>query len=262
MTAERRAADQADMLRSRGASVITAPTVHTVDLADDPQLRPVTEDVIAQPPDITVATTGYGMSLWAEAAESWGLRDDLVAALATSTVIARGPKSRTACRHLGLEVAWTAPGESMAEVVDHVRTRSGVASAHVVVQVFDPDETEFSQRLQRSAASLRQVPLYRWVLPRDPEPASRLVDAVIAGDVDAVTFTSQPAVTLMLRIAGDRAADLVAAFNDGRSLPVCVGPVCADAATAAGITTSRWPEPFRLVPMIRLVEKILGAPHP
>lgn len=247
------------MFRARGARVIPAPTMHTVDLADDPGLRSVTESVIAEPPDLTVATTGYGMRLWAEAAESWGLRDDLIAALASSTVIARGPKSRSACRQMGLDVAWTAPGESMVEVVDHVVARADIDTASVVVQMFDPDETEFSARIDTAAGSLRQVPVYRWVLPDDTTAASQLVDSVIAGDVDVVTFTSQPAVTMLARIAGDRGAELVEAFNDGRSLPVCIGPVCAEAAVDIGITTAVWPEPFRLVPMVRLVEELVGT---
>ena len=75
-------------------------------------------------------------------------------------------------------------------------------------------------------------------------PAPATAADVRAGTVDAVTFTSQPAVHHLFRIAEDagRADDLRAACNEA-VLPVCVGPVCADAALAEGITRPAWPDP-------------------
>src|SRR3546814_16792834 len=61
VTAERRAEEQAELFRKRGADVIIAPTVHTVDLSGDNGLRATTELVLADSPDWVVATTGSGM---------------------------------------------------------------------------------------------------------------------------------------------------------------------------------------------------------
>ena len=97
-------------------------------------------------------------------------------------------------------------------------------------------------------------------MPDDPGPAERLIDAMCAGTVDAVTFTSQPAVHHLFRIAEGlgRADALRAACNDAL-VPVCVGPVCADAALAEGITRPQWPDPPRLAAMVRLVASALGS---
>ena len=83
ITAERRSSEQADLLRSRGATVIEAPTMHTVDLTTDEELRAATDAVIEQPPGVLVATTGYGMRVWFDAAGAWGRRDELIAALSS-----------------------------------------------------------------------------------------------------------------------------------------------------------------------------------
>ena len=93
-------------------------------------------------------------------------------------------------------------------------------------------------------------------------PAERLVRAAVAGELGAITFTSQPAVRFLFTIA-DRLGlrdDLVRAANDGTVLPVCIGPVCAEAGEEIGLTTMVWPEPFRLPPMVRLVAERLGVP--
>ncbi|HEV7536374.1 MAG TPA: uroporphyrinogen-III synthase, partial [Acidimicrobiia bacterium] len=106
---------------------------------------------------------------------------------------------------------------------------------------------------------LVEVPVYRWLLPEDHGPARRLVEAACAGTVDALTFTSQPAVHHLFRMAEDigLAGELREACNR-TLLPVCVGPVCADAALAEGVTRPVWPDPPRLVAMIRLVASELG----
>ena len=243
------------MFRSRGADVVHAPTMHTVDLTGDADLRRHTDAVIADPPGWTVATTGFGMRLWFEAADAWGAGEALVDALRRSTVVARGTKARSVCRQRGLPVEWKASTEAMPEVVSWLAGRPGIGEGSVVVQLFDPEDHPSTAELRSIAGSVREVPVYRWRWPEDPDPARQLVHRIVGREVDAVTFTSQPAVRFLLEIAAaeGREADLVAAFNDD-VLPVCVGPVCAEAGAAAGITAMVWPDTFRLAPMVRCAE--------
>lgn len=264
VTADRRWEEQASLLRKRGLDVVHGPTMRTVDLAGDDRLRSVTERLIASPPDWLVATTGMGMRQWFEAADGWGLRDGLLASLGppATTIIARGAKSTSAVRQAGLDVVWRAPGESMAEVVAHLRSADPtVASATVAVQLFDPDDHPATADLRALAADVVEVPVYRWLLPEDVGPAEVLVRAAVAGELGAITFTSQPAVRFLFAIAerlGVRGA-LVRACNDGTVVPVCIGAVCAEAGVEVGLTTMVWPEPFRLPPMVRLVAECLGV---
>ncbi|HVF31917.1 MAG TPA: uroporphyrinogen-III synthase [Acidimicrobiales bacterium] len=264
VTADRRWEEQASLLRRRGLDVVHGPTMRTVDLAGDERLREVTESIISFPPEWLVATTGMGMKQWFEAADGWGRRADLLAALASpsTTVIARGAKSTSAVRQAGLEVAWRAPGESMTEVVDHLRDAGpSLGTATVAVQLFDPDDHPATAQIRSLAGRVVEVPVYRWRLPVDLAPAEALVRAAVAGDLGALTFTSQPAVRFLFFIA-DRLGlrdDLVRACNDGTVVPVCIGPVCAEAGTEAGLTAMVWPDPFRLPPMVRLVAEILGS---
>ncbi len=259
ITAERRSSDQADLFRARGATVVHAPTMHTLDLADDEELRRLTSELIESPPDWTVATTGYGMRLWFEAADGWGVGDALLTAMAKGQVVARGPKARSACRRRDVEVAWQAPNESMPEVVDWMRTRPGIAEATIAVQLFDPEDHPTTVDLRSIARRVVAVPIYRWRHPDDRAPAFDLIDRIVERSVDAVTFTSQPAVRFLFEMATEvnRPDEVVAAFESGDVLPVCIGPVCAEALVEAGITTSVWPEPFRLVPMVKLATERL-----
>ncbi len=261
ITADRRWEEQAGLFRRRGIEVCHGPTMRTLDLAGDDRLRQVTEELVAVPPDWLVATTGLGIKAWFAAAEGWGLREPLLAGLTRTTVVARGAKSASALRQAGVEVAWRAPGESMAEVVAHLRSSGRVGSrARVAVQLFDPDDHPTTTALRALGGTVVEVPVYRWLLPVDPAPAQRLIEAVVAREVAAVTFTSQPAVHFLFAIAASqgRRAELVDAFEGGDVLPVCIGAVCAEAGVDEGLTTMIWPETFRLPAMVRLVAERLG----
>lgn len=261
ITADRRWEEQADLFRRRGIEVLHGPTMRTIDLAGDARLRAATEALIDEPPTLVVATTGAGLRAWLTAAEGWSVRDPLLAALGRAVVIARGAKSQSAARQAGLEVAWRAPGESMAEVVEHVASLDEAVRRRVALQLFDPDGHPSTAALGRLAGDLVELPVYRWLPPADPAPAVALLEATIDGRLDAVTFTSQPALRFLFELAESlgRRAELVAAFEHGGVLPVCIGPVCAEAGVEEGLTTVIWPEPFRLPPMVRLVAERLAA---
>jgi uroporphyrinogen-III synthase len=258
ITADRRWRAQADLLENLGAEVVHGPTLRTVDLSSDDTLHRATTELIDQPPDYLVGSTGMGMTMWLEAADAWELGDALRRALRQGIVVARGAKAWSALRRQGFDVAWQAPSETMDEVVGYL-VDQGIDSARIALQLFDPGGHPSTAALAARCRELVEVPVYRWLMPDDAGPAERLVDAMCAGDVDAVTFTSQPAVHHLFRIAETlgRGDDLRAACN-GAVLPVCVGPVCGDAAREEGITRPRWPDPPRLAAMVRLVEAELG----
>ena len=262
ITADRRWRAQADLLENHGAEVLHGPTIRTVDLSGDDTLRRATLDLIARPPDWLVASTGMGMTMWLEAADGWELGGPLRAALAGARVVARGAKADSVLRRQGFEVEWEAPSETMDEVVGYL-SGQGAGSARVALQLFDPAGHRSTAALAERCRELVEVPVYRWLMPADPGPARRLVDAACAGTVDALTFTSQPAVHHLFRIAEElgRAGELRQACNT-TVLPVCVGPVCAEAASAEGLTRPRWPDPPRLAAMIRLVATELGPRPP
>ena len=259
ITADRRWRNQADLLENLGANVIHGPTLRTVDLSRDEGLRQATMALIEHPPDFLVGSTGMGMTMWLEAADGWELGDPLRDALRHGRIVARGAKATSALRRQGFEVTWQAPSETMDEVVGFL-VGQGIGEARVALQLFDPGGHPSTAALADRCRELVEVPVYRWLMPDDPGPAERLVEAMCAGTVDAVTFTSQPAVHHLFRIAEGlgRTDDLRVACNEAL-LPVCVGPVCADAALAEGITRPQWPDPPRLAAMVRLVASALGS---
>ena len=73
VTADRRASEQGELLRRRGAEVLHGPSIATAYLSCDEELRAVTLRLIDDPPQYLAATTGIGIRAWLEAAQTWGL---------------------------------------------------------------------------------------------------------------------------------------------------------------------------------------------
>lgn len=109
VTAARRADELGALLQRRGASVVHAPALRIVPLADDSELLVATKELIDEAPDVVVATTAIGFRGWVEAADGWGIGEDLLARLRGVELLARGPKVKGAIRAQGLTEEWSPP---------------------------------------------------------------------------------------------------------------------------------------------------------
>ncbi|UQU64121.1 uroporphyrinogen-III synthase [Couchioplanes caeruleus] len=225
VTSDRRRDELAGLLEHRGARVVIAPALRIVPIADDAELRAATRRCLTTPPDVVLVNTGIGMRGWMEAAEGWGLAEALRAVLSGAYLVARGPKARAAVRSAGLQDQWSPEGEGYEEVVDHLTPR-GLAGLTVATQLHGESQPEYTEALQAAGARVIDVPVYRWAPPIDPAPLHRLVDLVAGRLVDAVTFTSAPAVAALLRAAGPSTEPLLDALRR-HVLAACVGPVTA-----------------------------------
>jgi uroporphyrinogen-III synthase len=250
VTADRRRDEQAELLRRLGASVLHGPTVRTLPLAHQAGVADATRALIARPPDVVVVLTAVGMRGWLSVAESLGLDGALLDALRPATFVVRGPKAAGAVISSDLEVAWRAPSEQSREVLAHLLD-GPVAGTRIAVQRDGAPEPSFADALRAAGADVIDVPIYRWTEPADAAPARRLIDAAVNGRLDAVTFTSSPAIWNLLAIADEVGqADALVAALSGPVTTACVGPVCAAAATAAGIGPIVQPRRGRLGAMV------------
>ncbi len=108
-------------------------------------------------------------------------------------------------------------------------------------------------RLTRAGATVLTVAPYRWVANEDATRVSRLVELIASESLDAVTFTSAPAVEALFDFAAgrDREAAVLAAFR-GNVVAAAVGPVTAAPLIEAEILPIS-PDRFRMGALIRLV---------
>ncbi|GAA5067223.1 uroporphyrinogen-III synthase [Thermocatellispora tengchongensis] len=258
VTATRRREEFCALLERRGARVVSAPAIRLVPLAEDSDLLAATRATLAGPVDDVVVTTGVGFRGWMAAAEGWGLSAQLGEHLTKARLLTRGPKARGAVRAAGLNDHWTPPTESCEEVKQHLLGQD-LRGRRIAVQLHGEPLTGFVADLRAAGAEVIEVPVYRWLPYRDSSPLRRLVTQAVSGGVDAVAFTSAPAVLAMLNAARADGLEeaLLAAFS-GSVVAACVGPVTAGPLVTRGVPVIQ-PDRSRLGALARLLARHLPA---
>jgi uroporphyrinogen-III synthase len=259
VTAQRRSEELAEALTRRGAEVLVAPVLGVLPQVDEETLLARTRQLLDDPVDVLVVTTGVGFRGWLETAEAAGLAEGLLAVLARARVLARGPKARGALLAAGVRVDWVAASETAAEIADHL-LEGGVSGLRVAVQHHGAGDDGLDDRLTGGGATVVALEVYRWGPPPDPDAVEESVRQVAAGRLDAVVFTSAPAASAWLReLAAREVTDAVRELvGSGRLLLAAVGPVTAEPLVVAGLPPVV-PERFRMGALVRRVVEDLGA---
>lgn len=261
VTADRRAEEQIRLLEHRGADCVHGPVIKTHPLGPTEALERATRAIVERRPDIVVLMTGIGVRGWLEAADALHIGDDLRAALEQADLYVRGPKAMGAAITGGLTVAWAAPDARSDGILDELE-RIGVEGRVVAVQLDGTDGDRLAGALAELGAEVIAVPVYRWSLPDDLGPAERLIRSICERKLDAVTFTTKPAVENFMTIATEigRRDEVLSALDED-VVTVCVGPVCAAGAVELGIRAPIQPDRARLGPMVQCVTRAFTGRH-
>ncbi len=258
VTADRRGDEQALMLRRLGVAVVQGPAIRTLPVSEGDRLRAATESLIDSPPDVLVANTGLGVRSWLGLVSTWGLDAKLRDALSETRIACRGPKAAGAILTAGLRVWWRSPTEQLSDVAERL-IAEGVDGTRIAFQLHGDHRHSLTDQLVASGAEVVELPVYRWTLPEEGGAAIRLIDLCCGGHVDAITFTSGPAVRNLFELAdADGRADELRRAVNGGILVACVGPVCAAVAREEGIESSVVPDHWRLGSLVRIVGESLA----
>lgn len=251
----------AALVRRHGGEPRVAPALRETPVD---ATRPVGEliDALAQRDvDIMVFMTGVGAAALFSEAERLGRAAELVAGLQHTTNVCRGPKPWPPLKQRGVPISITVPRPYTA--ADVISTLAGMqlADRGVTVLHYGERNAELAEALEVGGARLRELCLYEWKLPEDTAPLEALVAEVIAGDVDAVAFTSQVQVRHLFQVAArhGHVEPLRDALNQ-TTVAAAVGPTCAAALEAAGVTPRIVPANPKMGPMIvALMEHLAPA---
>ena len=260
VTAARRGDGLVALLRRCGARVVEAPTVRIVPLDDDSALRRATVDCLAAPLDYVVATTGAGWRGWMSAADGWGLGRRFAEMSRDAVVLSRGPRTTGAVRAGGLDESSSPRSEANDALLTWLLARD-LRGRRIAVQQHGAPPDGFVAALREREAEVIAVPVSRRGPPEDPDAVRRLVEQTVRREVQAIAFTSAPAITGFLDSAetlglGREVLDALRSGAGCGVLAVCAGPVCARPLEQHGVHPA-CPDRGRLVPLVRaIVEKL------
>jgi uroporphyrinogen-III synthase len=249
------------MLAERGAIVVPCPLVAIRDAPDPEPVAQWLERFIARPCDDLILLTGEGLRRLVGAAERSGLRDSFVAALAAPRKITRGPKPVRALREIGLDADMTAPVPTSGGVIDALAAVD-LSGRRIGVQFYpDGDHQPLLSFIAKAGAEADWVLPYVYASEADDQRVLAVIDAMAAGVVDAIAFTSSPQVRRFHEVAARAGRSEAARQGLARVLVAAVGPVVAQELAAIGARVDVMPanETYFMKPLVRELGEAFAA---
>jgi uroporphyrinogen-III synthase len=256
----RAGAHLAELVARRGGVPLLAPALEEVPDIDPQAVRALLAQWREQPFNICIFQTGVGTRALFGATDAANLSAELQDRLAASTVVVRGPKPVGELNARGVRIDIKAASPFTTEMVLAALSDVPVAGASILVQRYGETNEALATGLRsRGATTVQEIATYRWALPADTQPLSRLLEALGRGGVDAVVFTSAVQIHNLYSMAekAGSAADL--ANNLNRSLVASIGPVCSRALRHYGIAPALEASPPKLGPLMAALDTALGG---
>lgn len=158
-----------------------------------------------------------------------GFRDSLKGDCKVAVI---GPKTALSAERFGLHVD-VLPDDYTAEGLLDVLSGHRVEGKLIGIPRTLAAREVLPRGLEEMGARVFVAEAYRSIIPRDKGPALKLVDDVISGSVDAVTFTSPLTVENLLIIAGARKEELIKSLR--KCVVAAIGPVTLNKLEEYGI---------------------------
>ncbi|MGD9614920.1 MAG: uroporphyrinogen-III synthase [Alphaproteobacteria bacterium] len=216
----------AQMLRERGAEIVSIPAVAIVDAAAPAPVASWLDRFIAAPPDYLVLLTGEGLTRLHGLAQNGGIGADLVAALDRTVTVIRGPKPARALRALGLTPQLRAE-QATTEGVIALLSGLDLRGRRIGVQLYPDAPSRLADFLRAAGALPDPVTPYAYEAAAPDQALAGLIDKIAAGGIDAIAFTSASQAKRLFEVARQRGGTDRLKAGLRLTAIAAVGPVAA-----------------------------------
>ncbi len=248
----------AELIGKQGAMVLRAPALAEEPDIDLDAIRRLIENWAAQAFALAIFQTGVGTRALFAATDRLELTDRFLSALAACQVAVRGPKPSSVLRGRRVRIDLAAAEPFTTHEVLAAVSGVDVRGKSVLVQRYGGPNLELDVALEARAATVIELPTYRWALPEDCAPLRKLIDELAQGRVDCVVFTSASQVRNLFAVAQetDQAQSLRGSL--GNVVVASIGPVCSEALVAAGVRVQVEASPPKLGPLVEALKLALA----
>ena len=171
----------------------------------------------------------------------------------------RGPKPARALHEIGLSSDLAAPVPTSAGVIDALAALE-LGGRRVGLQLYGEEPNRpLVEALERAGATVRTVAPYVYASASDGAAVVTLIDALDAGRVDAIAFTSASQVDRLFQVAVEAGAEprLRAALD--RARVAAIGPIVVETLTRHGVRIDVVPEKgFVMRRLVNALAEALG----
>lgn len=224
----RRAKEMGHLISNNGGRPVIAPSTREVPEGPNEDELKFAAELQQDKFGVVIFLTGVGTRHLAQAIESVCSREQLVAALGRTKVVARGPKPMAVLREFGVPVTVAVPepntSRELVKALDDNRDKVPLQDQQVAIQEYGIPSTDLYTDLEERGAKVFPVHVYKWEPPEDTAPLRDAISALSRGEIDVVMFTSSIQIHHLFQFADEM--KLRAPLVDGlkRAVIVSIGP--------------------------------------
>jgi uroporphyrinogen-III synthase len=190
------------LFERQGATVISAPAIQEVPLADQSSALQFGEQLINKQVEVLVLLTGVGTRLLIDVLCTRWEKSEVLAALKDVQLVCRGPKPVAALKEYGLKPdVVVAEPNTWRDVVTAFDDQDLGRNKRIWVQEYGRPNAELVEALSSRAKTVETVALYGWTMPDDLSPLKSAIAAMIAGTAKIACFTTGVQADHLLELA-------------------------------------------------------------
>ena len=230
--------ETAGLIEKYGGRVIAAPALKEVPLAELPEAKAFLDALFGGSIDLLILLTGVGTNLLIRAAIKLRPRAEVLARLATVTLVCRGPKPSAALKPFGLRPTLTVPEpNTWRDLIAALDAEFSVQGRRVYIQEYGTRNDALIDALSARGALTTCLKLYNWALPDDTGPLKAAILKIVRGQAHIALFTSGLQIDHLLQVAQEIGlAPAVRRALNNELVVASVGPMTSEALQRQGIT--------------------------
>ena len=233
----RMAAEMTRLIERHGGKPLVAPALREIPLEDNSAALQFGELLLTEGLDVLVLLTGAGTTTLFEILHSRHAKDTIKNALKETVLIARGPKPVAALKALGFQPTLTVPEpNTWVDVVSTLDAHRPVKGLRVAVQEYGLPNRDLVEALKQRGANVVSVPVYRWALPEDTTPLKRVLNEILAGQVQVILVTNAAQIDHVMQVL-EQEGNTAQFKTSCRQLVVAsIGPTASERIRNHGLT--------------------------
>jgi uroporphyrinogen-III synthase len=234
----RRQNEVSKLIRTYGGEPLSAPAMREIPLDSNQPVIEFAQALMQGAFDLVVFTTGVGVRSLVKIVSENLDREQFLAALRSTRVAARGPKSSSALRELAVPITVVAPEpftwRSLMTALE-ARLGSSLDGMNIAVQEYGTSNPELLTALAEKGISTTRLLVYQWALPEDVQPLREAVLALAHGHVDVALFMNAGQVSHLFLMA-ERMGYTEALYEGFRSTVIgSIGPSTTEGLNVYGL---------------------------
>ncbi len=277
VTSSRRASELAHLIRAMGGEPYIAPTVG-IEVSPSQLISAEVIDYLRKKIDIAIFMTGPGTEAIFASSRQLGLEEKLIVNLRSlDTVVARSAKPKAVLTKYGIVDNVILPVEATFEGIASLLkgklskgTRVAVfwhgGKSEFLVNSLTSQQAEviqfvtysYSRELRSDGASLLKTTGFHGVVPPQEKVVAQMVEDLIKEKIDAITFTSPPAVSNLFMMARSVSKDrsLLESLRR-KTIVVSIGPSTTRTLRENGVEPNVEPDTYKMGKMIESLSEFV-----